>query len=203
MLAFLLGAFLITLSGVMIPGPVSALTISQGAKSPHYGAFVAFGHGIVEVPIMILILFGFGELFKITMVNTIIGLLGGLFLLKLSFDLFKGINEPKKVSNKYSSNPLSAGIILTLLNPAYIAWMATVGSILILGSYKYGILGFVLYTIMHLLTDIIWLYFLSALSFKGGQFFGNKLQKILFFICGVSLAFFSIRFIYIALKNIF
>ena len=102
-----------------------------------------------------------------------------------------------------SNAPFQAGIIMTIANPAYLAWMATIGSILIINSYKYGILGFIAYTIMHLTTDIIWLYFLSALSFKGGQFFGKKLQKILFFICGIFLAFFSIRFIVIALKNLF
>jgi len=203
MLAFLIEAFLISLSGVIIPGPVSTLTISQGAKSPHVGAMVALGHGIVEIPLMILILFGFGEILKITLIKTIIGLLGGLFLLKLAYDLLKGIKESKVQSNKYFTSPLKAGIVLTLANPAFIAWMGTIGSILILRSYTFGISGFFFYIILHWLTDFLWLYFLSILSFKGGQFFGKKLQQVLFTICGVFLLFFGANFIYEAVKIIF
>ena len=202
MLAFLLEASLLTLSGVIIPGPVSALTISQGAKSPHVGAIIAIGHGIIEIPLMVLILFGFGEILKITLIKTIIGLLGGLFLLKLAYDLLKGIKESKVQSNKYFTSPLKAGIVLTLANPAYLAWLATIGSILILRSYKFGLSGFLLYIALHWSVDIAWLYFLSILSFKGRQFFGKKLQQGLFAICGVFLLFFSAKFIYDAVKII-
>jgi len=59
------------------------------------------------------------------------------------------------------------------------------------------------YIILHWLTDFLWLYFLSILSFKGGQFFGKKLQQVLFTICGVFLLFFGANFIYEAVKNIF
>jgi len=203
MLTFLLKAFLITFSGVIVPGPVSALTISQGTRYSHYGVFVALGHGIVEIPIMILILFGFGKLFEINILNALIGLLGGFFLLKLSYSLFKGINNPQNTFKKYSAVPLQAGIVLTIANPGYLAWMATIGSILILNSYKYGIFGFIAYAVMHLTIDIIWLYFLSSLSYKGGQFFGKKLQKIIFLICGFSLLYIGMQFIYSATKKLF
>lgn len=203
MLAFLLEAFLISLSGVIIPGPVSTLTISQGAKSPHVGAMVALGHGIVEIPLMILILFGFGEILKITFIRISIGLLGGLFLFKLAYDLLKGIKVSREESTKHFTSPLKAGIILTLANPAFIAWMATIGSILILRSYTFGVSGFFFYIILHWSTDFLWLYFLSTLSFKGGQFFGKKLQQVLFAICGIFLLFFSAKFIYDAVIIIF
>jgi threonine/homoserine/homoserine lactone efflux protein len=44
--AFLLEAVLISLSGVIAPGPVTAVTVSKGTKSPHAGAIIALGHGI-------------------------------------------------------------------------------------------------------------------------------------------------------------
>jgi len=31
----------------MAPGPITAMTLSKGAKSPHAGAIIALGHGIV------------------------------------------------------------------------------------------------------------------------------------------------------------
>ena len=59
MTAFLLQAVLISLSGVMAPGPLSAAIVGQGRRSPHAGALVALGHGIVEFPLMAVILIGF------------------------------------------------------------------------------------------------------------------------------------------------
>jgi len=93
--AFLIEAILISLSGVIAPGPVTAVTVSKGTKSPHAGAIIALGHGIVEIPLMILILYGFGDILKITYVKATIGLLGGLFLLKMGLGLLKGIKQAK------------------------------------------------------------------------------------------------------------
>ena len=201
--AFLLEAVLISLSGVIAPGPVTAVTVSKGTKSPHAGAMIALGHGMVEIPLMILILYGFGDILKMTYMKAIISLLGGLFLLKIGLDLLKGIKQAKIESNNSQSSPLRAGIILTLANPYFLVWMATIGSILIFRSYAFGLLGFIIFMIAHWSCDFLWLYFLSALSFKGGQFFGKKLQQVLFLICGVFLLFFSSKFIYDAAKIIF
>ncbi len=201
--AFLLEAVLISLSGVMAPGPVTAVAVSKGTKSPHAGAFIALGHGMVEIPLMVLILYGFGDILKITYIKAIIGLLGGLFLLKMGLDLLKGIKQTKIDSSNDPRSPLMAGIILTLANPYFLIWWATIGSILIFRSITFGLLGFAIFMILHWSCDFCWYYFLSTISFKGGQFFGKRLQQVLFAICGVFLLFFSAKFIYDAAKIIF
>jgi len=201
--AFLLEAVLISLSGVIAPGPITAVTVSKGTKSPHAGAMIALGHGIVEIPLMILILYGFGDILKITYIKAIIGLLGGLFLMKMGLGLLKGIKQTKIDSSNDPRSPLMAGIILSLANPYFLIWWATIGSILIFRSITFGLLGFIIFMILHWFCDFFWCYFLSALSFKGGQFFGKRLQQVLFAICGVFLLFFSTKFIYDAAKTIF
>ncbi len=200
---FLLEAVLISLSGVMAPGPITAVTVSKGTKSPHAGAIIALGHGIVEIPLMILILYGFGEILKILYIKAIIGLLGGLFLLKMGIGLLKGIKQAKIDSSNDPHSPLMAGIILSLANPYFLIWWATIGSILIFRSITFGLLGFAIFMVLHWSCDLFWCYFLSALSFKGGQFFGKRLQQVLFLVCGVFLLFFSSKFIYDAAKIIF
>jgi len=201
--AFLIEAVLISLSGVMAPGPITAVTVSKGTKSPHAGAIIALGHGVVEIPLMILILYGFGEILEIPYIKAIIGLLGGLFLLKMGIDLLQGIKQAKINSSNDPHSPLMAGIILSLANPYFLIWWATIGSILIFRSITFGLLGFVIFMILHWSCDFFWCYFLSALSFKGGQFFGKRLQQILFAICGVFLLFFSAKFIFDAVKIFF
>jgi len=201
--AFLIEAVLISLSGVMAPGPITAVTVSKGTKSPHAGAIIALGHGIVEIPLMILILYGFGEILKILYIKAIIGLLGGLFLLKMGLGLLKGIKQAKIDSSNDPHSPLMAGIILSLANPYFLIWWATIGSILIFRSFTFGLLGFAIFMVLHWSCDFFWCYFLSALSFKGGQFFGKRLQQVLFLICGIFLLFFSAKFIFDAVKIFF
>ncbi|MCK5095187.1 MAG: LysE family transporter [Spirochaetes bacterium] len=91
--AFLLEAVLISLSGVMSHGPITAVTIGKGSDSPHAGAIVAAGHGIVEFPLMIAIYYGFGQLLNLSYVKSAIGLVGGLFLLYMGISMFLSIKE--------------------------------------------------------------------------------------------------------------
>ena len=42
--------------------------------------------------------------------------------------------------------------------------------------------------------DLVWFYFLSALVFRGGKFFGRRFQQIVFAVCGAFLLVLSIRF---------
>ncbi|MEN3190125.1 MAG: LysE family transporter [Atribacterota bacterium] len=197
---FLLEVILISLSGVMAPGPITAMTVSKGTQSPHAGVFVALGHGIVEIPLIILISYGFGEILKISFIKGIIGLIGGLFLLKMGWGLLQGAKQTQMDPAKDNRSPLMAGMILSVANPYFLLWWVAIGSILIFRSLTYGILGFIAFIIFHWSCDFFWCYFLSAISFKGGQFFGKRLQQVLFAICGVFLLFFSAKFIFDAVK---
>jgi len=196
--AFLASAVLISLSGVMAPGPITAVIIGKGNDSPHAGAGVAIGHGIVEFPLMILIFYGFGYLIEYPYVKEVIGITGGIFLLLLGISMLRSINSEINM-NKYGRSPVVAGILLTIGNPYFIIWWATVGATLIMKSATYGIFWFAVFAVLHWLCDFIWDYFLSILSFKGGKFFGKKFQKISFVVCGLFLLFFSGKFIYDAI----
>ncbi len=203
LLTFLFEAAFISLSGVMAPGPITAVTLGKGNNTPHAGAFVAIGHGIIEFPLMISIFYGFGYLLKLFYVKAAIALVGGLFLLFMGLGMFRSIKQLEVSSRRYPHSPMIAGILLSLGNPYFLVWWATLGAALILHSFKFGVLGFVIFMFVHWLCDFLWLYFLSALSFKGGQFFGRGFQKISFAICGVFLLFLSGKFIFDALTMIF
>jgi threonine/homoserine/homoserine lactone efflux protein len=203
MLAFLLEAVLISLSGVMAPGPVTAVTVGKGSESPHAGAWVAIGHGIVEFPLMIAIFYGFGSLLDLSYVEAVIALVGGLFLLLTAVGMFRSVKQLKVGSSQYARSPVAAGIALSLGNPFFLIWWATVGAALILRSVNFGLLGFLVFALLHWSCDFLWSYFLSALTFKGGQFFGQRFQKVVFAVSGVFLLFFSGKFIVGALQLFF
>jgi len=195
LLTFLMGAIVISLSGVMAPGPLTTVTVGEGAKSPHAGAIIAVGHGIVEFPLMVAIFYGFGYFIDIAPVKAGISLIGGLFLLIMAVGMFQSIKGVEIGQETSARSPLTAGMALSLGNPYFIIWWATVGASLALSSVRFGLIGFVLFALVHWLCDFIWLYFLSALSFKGGRFFGKIFQKAVFAVCGVFLVFFGLKFI--------
>jgi threonine/homoserine/homoserine lactone efflux protein len=186
-LGFLSSVVVISLSGVLAPGPITAATIGKGGQSPHAGAWIAVGHGIVEIPLMILISLGIGRFFTNPGVKVVFGVLGGLFLLFTAVGLLREIRRPSTATSMFSGSPLAAGIMLSLANPYFLIWWVTIGVALILQSWAFGVTGFVALCALHWSCDFVWDYFLSALSFNGGKFFGIWFQRAIFALCGVAL----------------
>lgn len=199
MFAFLIKAVIISLSGVMAPGPITAVTVSKGSTYPHSGMLIALGHGIVEFPLMLLIMIGFGQFLEIFWIKALIGVLGGLFLLKMGIGLLGSIQGKNHNQTHDQYSALQAGIVLSVANPYFLVWWATVGAMLISGAYEFGIVGIAIFALVHWSCDFFWYSFLSMISYQGGQFFGQRLQQILFLVCGVFLIFFSGKFIYDAI----
>lgn len=183
-----------SLSGVLMPGPVTAVTLARGAKSPHAGAWVSIGHGAIEFPLMALIFFGAGALFQIVPVKVGIGIAGGAVLLWMGIGMLRDYKkvEVSEEEDKYKTrSPFVAGAVLSLANPYFLIWWATAGALLIEKSFTMGLMGFIVLAVVHWLCDFGWYYFLSALSHKGGKFFGRKLQEAVFIFCGLILFFFT------------
>jgi threonine/homoserine/homoserine lactone efflux protein len=193
LLAFLSEAVFISLSGVMAPGPITAVVIGKGGESPHAGALVAIGHGLVELPLMVAIFLGIGQVLNLPIAIAAIGLAGGILLLVMSISMFRSIQQEKVASTRDGRSPMVAGILLSLANPYFFVWWATIGAALILRSVKFGVWGFLALGLSHWVCDFLWDYFLSVLSFKGGQFFGNRFQKALFAASGVLLLYYGSR----------
>jgi len=194
--AFLIEATLISLSGVLSPGPITVTVVGRGSESPHAGALVAIGHGIVEIPLMVAVFFGVGQLLDLPFVQAGIALAGGVFLLMMGVGMIRSFRQGKVESIERGRAPVIAGIVLSLGSPYFLVWWATVGAALIVRSVEFGVWGFVLFGLLHWLCDFLWSYFLSALSFKGGQFFGQRFQQIVFLVCGGLLLFFGARLMF-------
>lgn len=195
-LQFLATAMVISLSGVMAPGPLMTVTVGKGSESPHAGALIAAGHAIVEFPLMTAIFFGFGYLFGLPYVRESIGLAGGLVLLLMAVGMFRSINGRVDAGTRETRSALYAGMFLSAANPYFLVWWATVGASMVMQAAGFGIAGLVIFMIMHWLCDLGWSWFMSALSFKGGRFFGEKFQKAVFAVSGVLLVAFGGKFMY-------
>ena len=200
---FLFEVFVISLSGVMAPGPVTAAAIAIGTRSRHAGALIAFGHGAVELPLIILIVFGAGRLLKLPAAQIVIGLAGGAFLLVMGIQMLSTLRSTERFEAKFSgSAPLLTGVLLSATNPYFLLWWATIGLALATTATNLGIWAFVLFAIVHWLCDFIWLSALSWASFKGSMLLGQRLQRIVLSICAAAMIVFGLCFVYKAVMTL-
>ncbi|MHB8085035.1 MAG: LysE family transporter [Dehalococcoidia bacterium] len=191
---YLISAAGISLSGVMLPGPLTAATIAKGYHEKNAGVFIGLGHGIIEIPIIALIYFGFATYLTIPVVKQATGVAGGLLLVIMGLMIFLTFRKPVagSVSLPYSS--LVTGIVMTGGNPYFFLWWATVGVALISGAVAFGIIGLVLFTVVHLACDMVWEQVVSTTVFRTRHLWTPRVQKTVFGICALVLVGFGIWF---------
>ena len=194
---FLAMAVVVSLSGVMAPGPVTAVTLVAGTRSRHAGALIALGHGIVEFPLMLLIMAGMSTLFESDAVRIGVGLAGGFVLLLMGTQMLRALGKAEDPGEKYAGkNPIWIGIVLSGGNPYFLIWWATVGLALTSQAWELGALAFALFAVIHWLCDLVWLEALSLAGFKGSKLLGERTQRIVLLVCGLALLVFGMKFVY-------
>jgi threonine/homoserine/homoserine lactone efflux protein len=197
LLLYLLQVVGISLSGVLAPGPVTAAAIGMGSRDRFAGVLMALGHGAVEFPLMILLLFGVGRLLQLPLMGIVIGLAGGGFLIFLAIQMFRGLRsagDPTVQTTK--GGPLTAGVLLSAGNPYFLLWWAAVGLPLITTAMtRFGLWAFALMAMAHWLCDLLWLTALSWASFKGSVLLGPQRQRIVLAICAAAMFGFGLYFI--------
>ena len=191
---FLLEAIVISLSGVMAPGPMSAAAVGHGSRSPYAGSLIAVGHALFEVPLALALSYGFGYLRHFDFVKPAIGLVGGAMLLVMGIGMLRGIRGQEVRGTGDARSPVLVGALLSAANPYFLVWWLTVGAALVLRADGFGPVGFPSLMAAHWLCDLVWFSFLGILAFRGGRFFGRRFQQVVFAVCGAFLLYLSAHF---------
>jgi len=195
LLAFLLSVALISLSGVVMPGPVFAVTVARGRRSPYAGALVAIGHGIIEFPLMFLVYYGFAGFLQRQAVQVAIGILGGLMLVWMGYGMIRSSRQlAAAADSNVQFGPVAAGVATTAANPYFFLWWATVGALLISRSLAYGLAGFLLFTLTHWLCDLSWDTLVSFVTYRSRRLWTPLVHRVVFTACGLTLAGFGLYF---------
>jgi len=184
---FLSSVALVSISGVMIPGPMFAVAVARSYRSQFVGLKIALGHAIVEVPLMLLIYFGFGRFFEKEPVQITLYLVGGAILVWMGINMFRKRGSVVEKGKELRCRSVVAGVVTSLLNPFFFLWWAAVGSMLIMKSLTFGFTGFALLITVHLLCDFGWLASLSVLVYRTKSLWGGKVQVGLLTACSLLL----------------
>jgi len=194
---FLLSTVFISLTGVMSPGPVFAVTVTKGYKDRKAGALIAFGHGVIEFPLMTLIYLGFASFFAFSQTKIAIGLIGGLMLVYMGLEMFKARRRTEDKEDKdVGHGSFAAGIVTTIANPYFFLWWATIGLALIRNASDFGTWGFLFFAVVHWLCDFLWDLFVSFSVFKSRHLWSWRTREVVFGLCSVLLIGFGAWFIF-------
>jgi threonine/homoserine/homoserine lactone efflux protein len=174
---------------------MTAAAIGHGVRSRNSGVYISLGHGVVEVPLILILYLGASALFQHNATRITIGLAGGVFLLYMGLGLMRV--KPLDVLSQPTSTRSSfiTGMLLSIGNPYFLLWWATIGLGLVLGAERFGLMGVIAFIIVHWLCDLIWFTILSRLSYKGVETFGASLYHRVSFLCGIALLIFGGLFI--------
>lgn len=196
LVSFLIQTIVISLSGVMAPGPVTTAVLAQGSRNRWAGTLIAIGHGILEIPLIFLLMLGLAAVFKYPLTRTAIGIAGGLFLIWMSFGMLREIRKPdfnpKTVSGR---GPLITGFFLSATNPYFLFWWVSVGLNLAWRAHAIGWFALVLFAVVHWTCDLVWLTILSLSAFYGANLLSRRNQKWILAFCAMVLAGFGIWFL--------
>ena len=190
---FLVGAAMISLSGVMMPGPVLAVTISKGRDSPLAGTWVAIGHGLIEIPLMFLIYTGVATFLSSQTAQTAIGIVGGIVLVWMGFGMLRSPSDETGRARS-AAGPLASGLVTTASNPYFFLWWVTAGSLLISRSVGYGLSGFLCLALVHWLCDLSWYALVSVLTYRSRRLWSPLVHRVIFCLCGLVLIGFGLYF---------
>ena len=195
MLPILLSVVVISLSGVMMPGPMFAVTLAKSYRSPWAGALISLGHAVIEVPLILLIYFGFAQFFQNTSVQLGLSVAGGAMIIWLGISMFRARTEVVQKGKDLPYNAFTAGIITSGLNPFFLLWWATIGSMLVMKFLGFGTIGLILFIIVHWLCDLVWLSFVSILVYRTHALWGRRFQEWVFIACSLLLIGFGAWFL--------
>ncbi len=197
---FLISAIILSLSGVMSPGPLFAVTISKSFKDKMAGLLISFGHGLIEFPLMFLVYFGLSSfLEEKSPAHRIISFVGGLILILMGVQMLRTQKGNNKETSYFKYGPLVSGILATGSNPYFLLWWATVGTDLVINAAFFGFIGFLVFAVIHWSCDLFWNTFVSITVFKSQRFWTKTVRKIIFGFCVIVFIGFGAWFIISAL----
>jgi threonine/homoserine/homoserine lactone efflux protein len=192
--------FVLGLTGAMAPGPLLTLTITESARRGGIvGPLLVLGHGILELAVLVLIVFGLGSFLHHQTVFAVISFVGGGILVYMGIDTIRGLRHYALISEvrpeRRQLHPVLAGIVISASNPYWFIWWLTIGTGYVIFAKQLGIHGIAAFFTGHIAADLAWYTFVSYGMHLGGRYLKTRVVKAILFACSLFLVFFGLFFI--------
>jgi len=191
-------SFVVGLSGAVTPGPVLAYNIRETARRGFWaGPLVATGHSILELVVVALLVIGILRFVEGDTAFVTIALLGAAFLAWIGWRMVRnpGRDLPAQVGGSAGfvalrpGGLLLGGAVVSLSNPFWSLWWATVGLSFLNWSRELGLglLGVAAFYLGHILADYVWYGVVSLALVSGRRILTDTFYKGLILVCGLFL----------------
>lgn len=202
MLDFVATVVVVTASGALAPGPLSFGILMHGSKMGARSGFsCAIGHTLVEFPLVLALALGLLAAVSQPMIKSVVGLVGGLGLIGFGIlQVYETVKSKAKLSDTSGTGSLPAsslvlGLALTGLNPYFILWWLTIGSVLIVQALAFAaIVGVLIMYVSHVWMDYAFLTTLAYFAKKGKSIVGSKYYKLVLIAFGLILVYYGLSF---------
>jgi len=191
---FIVTVILVTASGALAPGPLFFGLLMNGSKEGARAGFsCAIGHTIIELPLV--------PAASQPVVKSGIGLMGGVGLIgfglvQIHETLRNAQTEVSSKTAKFSASSLVLGVALTGLNPYFILWWLTIGSVLIVQALAFAaIIGVLVMYVAHVWMDYVFLTGIAHLAKKGKNVDGSRYYRIILVAFGLILIGYGFKFL--------
>lgn len=194
-------AFLIALTGAMAPGPYLTVTITRTVtRGPRSAALMLVGHALLEGLLLVGFAFGLQELLQNLHVSRAISGVGGVFLVWMGASLLRGAVAgtirpgagPPQPEPRLGS--ILHGATVSLSNPYWTLWWATIGIKLAADGLALGPLGIACFFLGHELADVAWYGLVIAATARGKQLLTDRPYRLLIGSCALFLLYLGTRF---------
>ncbi len=196
--------WLVSLSGVLMPGPISAMAVSEGARRGAVaGPLITAGHAAAELVMAVALAVGLSQVLRQPLVVGGIGILGGIVLLWMGWGIVKMARAgPRDAPASGAEVPVRGnlvrtGLLATISNPYWLLWWATVGAAYFVAFSRFGLAALVVFFLAgHLALDLGWNSFLAFAIGAGRGRVPARAYQIVLGACGIFVMAMSGYFVY-------
>ena len=202
LLSIFTSSFIIALSGALMPGPLLTATISHSTRRGMIaGPMLILGHGILEFALVIALISGLEPYVNNDLFFFIVGIAGSIILVWMAYGMLRAVPQLRlewETSEIRQGGMIIDGILLSLANPYWSIWWASIGIGYIFNAMEYGIHGIFVFFAGHIFADFVWYTFISTAVSKGRSLLNDRMYRQLIAVCALFLLFFAVYFLYSA-----
>lgn len=191
-------SFVLGFSGAMMPGPLLTLTIAETVRrGPLAGPLLILGHAILEGIVVVLLFFGAAEVIRHPTVFSGVAILGGLMMLWMGCGMIKSLSSLSlqlETGSTAGMHPVVSGALISLANPYFAIWWATIGLSYLVVAHEAGLTGVIVFYFFHILSDLVWYGFVSGTIAYGRRFLSDRGYRVMVGICAVFIIGFGLFF---------
>ena len=193
----LLVGFAVGLTGALMPGPMLFATIDSSLKKGWIaGPEVVFGHAVLELAIVALILLGLTSFIESDAIS-FISVVGGLVLVIFGVMTIKDASDASDALHSDGaivSNPIAAGFVTSASNPYFWIWWLAAGSALVMRGLEISLIAVAFFVVGHWIADLGWFSLVSTSFSRGKSLMSSKTYERILVSCGVFLIIFGAWF---------